>query len=292
MLNQFEINLNETGALPYKKNATIYINDSIKNRAIVIYVHGGGLLYGNRNDLPKLHIEKLTSAGFTICNIDYPLSPQMKISGIIEDLTTTINEIRVKLYNCLAASELILQEHLPMFIWGRSAGAYLSLLLATNDKLNEKINGIISYYGYGFFTDGWYEIPSTFYTKLPQVDASSLDLGKDEITCTGPLETHYSTYVYARQQGRWKELFYEGRDKYFYVDYTLRLKDKLCAPLFAAHSTGDTDVPFQEFQALAAKYAPVKFVTMETEHDFDRNIESEVTKNLLDETVKFIEDNL
>ena len=31
-----------------------------------------------------------------------------------------------------------------------------------------------------------------------------------------------AVYVYARQTGSWRSLLYEGRDKYFYLDYTLR----------------------------------------------------------------------
>lgn len=283
MLQKIDIDLNANGSLFYTKYATLYVKNSINTKAIIIYIHGGGLLYGNRNDLPQLHIDKLTSAGFAICAVDYPLSPQMKIDGIIDDLIITLNNIR---------SKLSIEEDLPMFIFGRSAGAYLSLLLASNDKLKVKLNGIISYYGYGFLTDNWYEVPSDFYLKLPEVDAASLNFYNDKVTCSGPLETHYGTYVYARQQGKWKDLFYEGRDKFFYINYTLRLKNKLKAPLFAAHSIGDSDVPFREFQAIDRKYKPIKFVTMQPEHDFDRNTESEVTHNLIDETIKFIECNL
>ena len=109
------------------------------------------------------------------------------------------------------------------------------------------------------------------------------------IHADGDLDTHYSVYVYARQQGNWIDLFYEGREKFFYLDYTLRACDKLPCPLFCAHSTGDTDVPFSEFTELSNKYHAKRFIVSGTEHDFDRDTENPFTQKVLDETVAFIE---
>lgn len=91
------------------------------------------------------------------------------------------------------------------------------------------------------------------------------------------------------QQGNWIDLFYEGREKFFYLDYTLRACDKLPCPLFCAHSTGDTDVPFSEFTELSNKYHAKRFIVSGTEHDFDRDTENPFTQKVLDETVAFIE---
>ncbi len=68
--------------------------------------------------------------------------------------------------------------------------------------------------------------------------------------------------------GKWKDL-YEGAINISLL-YTLRAVDSLPA-LFAAHSTGDTDVPY----ANSSPYAIIssdKFVASIPEHDFDRNI--------------------
>ena len=120
---------------------------------------------------------------------------------------------------------------------------YLALLTGASEKLAVKPAGILSYYGYGFLTDGWYDASSLWYNSLPEVPESCLRAIPSEPHCTGPLETHYSVYVYARQKGLWKDLIYSGREKFFFIDYSLRLKDRLQAPLFCAHSTGDNDVP-------------------------------------------------
>ena len=115
---------------------------------------------------------------------------------------------------------------------------------------------------------------------------------RQEAIYSGALDEYYSTYVYARQTGRWKDLIYEGRDKFFFLYYTLRTVDSLPAPVFAAHSTGDTDVPYSEFISLCNKYKPEKFIVSIHAHDFDRNTDDPATKDLLSKTSDFIENNL
>ena len=166
------------------------------------------------------------------------------------------------------------------------------LLASSSNKLTVSLNGIISYYGYGFLNDGWYDAKSSFYCQLPAVPEDLTKITEEKIVYSGPLDEYYSTYVYARQTGKWKDLIYEGRDKYFFLYYTLRAVDQLPAPVFAAHSSGDTDVPYSEFIAFSNKYRPEKFIVSIPEHDFDRNTDNPETAELLDRTSLFIEKHL
>lgn len=266
----------------YDKNVTIYRDSEVTPKAVIFYIHGGGLLYGSREDLPSLHIEKFTSAGYMICALDYPLSPAAKIEMIRDDLCDTINYI-------IESEDFYPISSLPYVLFGRSAGAYLSLLTSVQDNLCKKPSAILSYYGYGFLTDEWYQSPARFYTSLPKVPESSLNLISNEIHAYGDLDTHYSVYVYARQTGRWKELFFEGRDKFFFLDYSLRLKDSLPCPAFFAHSISDPDVPYAEFQALTTKYGGKRFIASKNTHDFDRMTDDPITTQLLEESVAFLE---
>lgn len=266
---------------PYRKEATLYRDASVEPVAVLLYFHGGGLLYGSREDLPELHLKTLTRAGMCILAFDYPLAPVAKLDTILPDVIASINSAPA----LLGANGL--PSSLPYFLFGRSAGAYLVLLAAAVGELERAPSGILSYYGYGFLTDHWYETPNDFYRTFPIVDANRLAI-PEEIHCTGALATHYSLYVYARQNGKWKELFYCGRDKHFYTDYTLRLHTALPAPLFAVHSTEDPDVPFAEFRALVDRYGAETFLVSGAEHDFDRRTESPTTKALLEETLRFL----
>ena len=58
--------------------------------------------------------------------------------------------------------------------------------------------------------------------------------------------------------------------------------------ILCAHSTGDTDVPFTEFQKLTEKYHAKRFIASGSQHDFDRDTSSAQTKELLKETINFL----
>ena len=283
MLDVKNITVSKGNSINSSRRFTLYYPSDSTIRALIVYIHGGGLLCGNANDLPGLHKERLTDEGYAILAIDYPLAPQTKIDSILEDIINSIN-------NCFELTGL--RSDLPLFVWGRSAGAYLALLASASNQLHFKLNGIISYYGYGFLCDGWYDAPSPNYMKLPLVEEVSTKIHDKEIVYRGDIATYFSTYIYARQTGKWKDLIYEGRDKYFFLLYTLRAVDSLPAPLFAAHSTGDTDVPYSEFIALCNKYHPDKFVVSIPEHDFDRNTNEPETVELLNKTITFISNNI
>lgn len=276
--------LSFTGKL-YKKSATLYIDDTVTSIACIIYFHGGGMLFGNREDLPNLHLQSFTQAGFPILALDYPLAPAARLDDILEDAFDSVKEYLSKRIG-------ILGSPIPYVLWGRSAGAYLALLTATKGAFSEPPAAILSYYGYGFLCEGWFMEPSKYYSSLPIKASYNPECMKDPIHADGSLDTHYMNYVYARQSGEWKNLIYEGRDKFFYRDFTLRLVDSMPCPLFAAHSTGDSDVPYREFLALCEKYPAKRFVATVDAHDFDREENGFFTKQLLSSTIDFLNERL
>ena len=278
-----------------KKAATLYKDPNITTKAFILYFHGGGLLYGSRCDLPEVHLAQFTSAGFPVIAFDYPLAPACDLSEILPDVTDSINTF-------LTEPALFIDSgaQLPYFLFGRSSGAYLALMAASSlgkwdvpfadDRpvLKRAPLGILSYYGYGFLEDLWYETPSNYYQTLPAVPETILNDLPQSVHTEGPLATHYSAYVYARQSGKWKSLFYHGREKYFLLYDSLRLCKELPCPVFCTHSTGDTDVPFAEFQKLAEKYSAWRFIASGSQHDFDRDTESAQAQLLLKETIAFL----
>lgn len=267
----------------YIKKATVYLNPEKPVRAAVLYFHGGGLLYGQREDLPAAHIEAFSGAGLAVIAFDYPLSPAADLDFILAD-------VRASAAAYIRHSEIFgLEKNLPYFLWGRSAGAYLALMCAASDELDVPPAGILSYYGYGFLTDRWDTDPSPYYTSLPQVRKDAFDAVPQAIHADGPMATHYSLYVYARQTGAWRRLIYKGRDKFFYLNDSLRQTDHLPAPLFAAHAIADPDVPFAEFTALCSKFHPKRFVAAGNVHDFDRETDTLPAKQVIAESLAFVD---
>lgn len=282
MTEQKEILLSNASC-PVK--ATIYKARQGKPKACILYFHGGGLLYGSRLDLPDLHVTRLTDAGYVIIAYDYPLAPAAKLETILNSVINSINHY-------ILYPELYVFGELPYFLWGRSAGAYLCLLAAKDRRLLLPPAGILSYYGYGFLCDSWFDTPNNYYCSMPAVPDSCLKAVSGQIQVAGGLDTHYSIYVYARQTGLWKSLFYQGRDKYFFLDFSLRTCEALPAPLFCAHSIHDTDVPYSEFLELCRRYQAEPFSASGEVHDFDRNETDPSAVCLLDATVEFLEKQL
>ena len=266
---------------PFRKHVTVYTDTSVPTRARLVYFHGGGLLYGSRGDLPAGHIEAFTKAGYQILAFDYPLAPAAGLELILEDVCDSVN-------SACADDASYTDGSLPYVLWGRSAGAYLCLIAAASGRLEKAPAGILSWYGYGFLCDNWFCTPSPYYCSLPPIDADCLSLASRTPDADGSLDTHYCIYVYARQSGSWKQMIYKGREKFFYLDYSLRTCEKLPCPLFAAHSTGDPDVPYQEFVELCSRYGAERFIAAGNTHDFDRDADNPFTAQLLDASLAFL----
>lgn len=269
---------------PFKMYATLHKSRAAQNKAVLLYFHGGGLIYGQRDDLPKAHLERLLTEGFSVLSFDYRLCPVTKIASIMEDVTAAIGYY-------MENAETLFGKCLPYFLWGRSAGAYLCLL-AARSRFNEKPRGIISYYGYGLLGDRWYEMPARYYKAFPRLrNAEISDLtGKQEIT-DAPLEKRYALYVHARQTGRWMSMIHSGSRRELLEDYSLRhLKHTShFPPVFLAHSTQDPDVPFSEAELLSSHLPKVERFTVTTPtHDFDRMTGTPESKRLLEKTTAFI----
>lgn len=269
----------------FLKKATIYYDPFVRSKACILYFHGGGLLYGMRTDLPELHKQLLTKAGYPVIAFDYPLAPAADLDFILKDVCASVNHY-------ISFPDTYMDGRLPFFLWGRSSGAYLCLLAASGGSLKKPPAGILSFYGYGFLCDGWFLTPSPYYAALPAVSSSIVNSVSHDILTEAPLSAHYSLYVYARQTGKWLDFIYRGRLKYFYLDYTLRTCGALPCALFCTHSTGDTDVPYAEFLELCAKYRAQRFVASSAEHDFDRNETALSTRKLLEAVIRFADQQL
>lgn len=257
----------------WRKEATLWRDAAAAPRAAVLYLHGGALLYGCRDDLPALHLERLTQAGFAVLTLDYPLAPSATAAEILRDVHDSILRF-------LDMRRSLFGAELPYFLFGRSAGAYLCLLQLP-DLPSPPPAGLVSYYGYGLLCPGWYDSPSSFYRSYPEMPEAVLHIPSREKHASAELSTHFAAYVLLRQRGAWGAFL--GAD-------APRLAG--CAapcPLFFAHAQGDPDVPFAEFRALTEQFPDsTRFVSHAVAHDFDRNTSSAETRALLDETVAFL----
>ncbi len=256
----------------------IYYSKTPYTKGNIFYFHGGGLLFGTKFDLPKYHIDKITEAGYTILAFNYPLAPESHFQSTFEQVLNSINEYAKTLDR-------------PYFLWGRSAGAYLCLL-AISKGLDIKPKGVISYYGYGFFTPNWYNTRSSFYLKYPLVEFKDVkNLIEDHPLVQSPVNPRFLLYLYTRQSGKWLEFISGNTEEAFLNEYSLRNVDfSIYPPVFLAHNTRDNDVPYEESIELSKRIKNVKLFTCTTsDHDFDRDTESIHAIKVIDETINFMD---
>ncbi len=268
----------------YRENlyASLYRQKHKKPKAVILYFHGGGLLFGNRNDLPQTHIKKFCENNYAIISFDYRLAPEFKIPDILSDVISGINWYLDNRYD-------IFNADIPYCLWGRSAGAYLCLL-AGKEKYVENPFGILSYYGYGFLENFWATEPNPHYDKLPKLDYNSIS----NILCKKDksADNRYVLYVYARQSGNWLSLIYDEPIKYLLLKYSLRVLNNSneYPPLFLTHSFYDPDVPVDESKSLNRLIPNSElFLVSSDMHDFDRMEKSSSTNELLEKSINFLD---
>lgn len=253
-------------------NVTVYKPDKESSRhAAIMYLHGGGLIYGDRNDLPEKYVRMFTEAGYCIYAYDYPLAPQSGLKEILDYLYSAWISF---------VDQSKEDGYCRHFLFGRSAGAYLALVVTKRLMETEEQNGvkhpdgIIDFYGYYDLNDEALKKPSRYYRSFPPVHDAVLrklqNRGDGKAVMHEPLDTGYIYYVYARQTGSWMKIVGYSNEP----EYGLNNEDiARLPPVFIAASTGDNDVPYSVSKQLSRLSARSKLVTIYyKEHDFDRNI--------------------
>lgn len=183
----------------YKKIDTCSIYADIykaeeNNSPVIIYIHGGGLIWGSRKDMPKKQIEMYNSAGFTVISIDYRLAPETKLPHIIEDIKDAIMWVKSE------GPGLFGIDANKIAVVGSSAGGYLALMAGTFD---EKPKAIVSLYGYGDISGDWALKPSEAFLSRPSItwEQASCCIGNKTVS-EGKID-RFLFYTYCRQRGNW-----------------------------------------------------------------------------------------
>lgn len=248
--------------------ADVYRAEANRKDAAILYFHGGGLVYGTRDDLPQLYLDLFAAAGYDLLAFDYPLAPETHLPAIH---AAVFEAFRWFLRSCKNELQLATDRY---FLFGRSAGAYLALLLA--DRIRREslppATGILSFYGYSGFALPEFQTPNPFYLKFPAADAALVArLTSGGPLAYGPMEQRYAVYLHARQTGNWLQLLTDAPEeiaRYALDEAALRL----LPPVFLTASTGDQDVPYRVSKQLKKQLPNAVLKTVYyLEHDFDRD---------------------
>lgn len=256
-------------------------NCSTVNQTI-IYFHGGGLIYGNRDDLPEEYIDQFLANGFHVMTVDYPLAPESKLPTIIQYLKQSIDWFLTHYQNLLKISS---QRYI---LFGRSAGAYLALLLTAREAQIQP-DKLISFYGYHLLNAQGFTTPSQYYNQFKQVPKSSVSrMIKNKMLVDGPIQERFLLYLYARQTGQWLNFLIDPNRQA--SEFGLTQKELQQLPeTFIAQSKQDQDVPYSFAETLNKQIPRSKLYSLEHgEHDFDRVPHQQAAKSAYSQLIDWL----
>ena len=273
--------------------ASLYeATDNVKNHAI-LYLHGGGLVYGVKDDLPTVFKELLLSHGYHLITLDYPLAPETPLAQIYQCLTRGVQWFIEQ--SALNTDVSVIQEESALkttdefSLFGRSAGGYLALLLARDKKLPTPTR-VIDFYGYDSLLNPSFQKPNRHYLKSAHIPETLVKrmVGNKPIAY-GPIQSRFALYLYARQSGKWLELL--GVNQTVAEEFSLTKEDIECLPpVFITHSKNDTDVPFEISERLSQEIPNNHFYPVNhPEHDFDRDTDSAQSKGAYHQLIEWLQ---
>ena len=243
-----------------KIQADVYRADDTKVRPVVVWIHGGALIMGNRKSVPKNLLDLCRDEGYALVSIDYRLAPEVKLPEIIADLEDAFRWIRD------AGAKQYHFDPDRIVVTGGSAGGYLTLMTGVVVKPRPK--ALVAYWGYGDVDGDWYTKPSEFYRKQgPLITKEDAFKGVGGKVITGSEEgidfkPRSRFYLYLRQNGLWtKEVtgFDLATDKSKLDRYCpVRNVSPEYPPTMLVHGTEDTDVPYQLSADMAKELERVK----------------------------------
>lgn len=227
-----------------------------KCKPCVLWIHGGGLIFGSRKMSPRATFaQAMLDHDFVVVSIDHRLAPEAKLPVIIED----VNDAWRWLHH--NGSDLLGIDPTRTAIAGASAGGYLSLLAGY--MFEPRPRALASFWGYGDITASWEAEPSDYYRTMELVTREQAVAGLGaQLDHDAPIQTDRSLfYLYCRQQGQWlQEVTAHDlpKDRSWLERYCpTRNIGSTFPPTILIHGTQDSDVPHEESQKLADRLASV-----------------------------------
>ena len=254
----------------------------------VVYIHGGALIAGSRQEVGLQHLDRYQAAGYAVVAFDYRLAPQAKAPAILEDVDDAFRWIHRRQADLgVDATRLA--------VVGHSAGGYLTL--AAGARVLPRPRALVSFYGYGDLAAQWYAKPDPFYCSQPLVSAEAAAKAAGVKLVSHPQGDRWPFYLYCRQNGLWpKEV--AGLDPFTQRDELLKYCPQYSIPAdypptLLLHGDADTDVPYRQSVDMAAALSHAgiehELVTIHGgSHGFDCDKSSPVRTQSLDKVIAFL----
>ena len=251
--------------------ADVYRLPGDEVRSVILWIHGGALIFGNRSSVKQHQLQRYLQAGYVVVSVDYRLAPETKLAEIIEDLQDAHRWVREK------GPELFRIDPDKVALVGDSAGGYLTLM--GGFCLKPRPKALVSFYGYGDITGKWTSRPDPHYLKWDRIEKEeAYKVVGGKVLSGSPIFPRVTFYNYTRQNGLWPKevaaLDPDTEPEKLEPFCPVRHVTKEYPPTLLLHGDKDTDVPFEESVQMAAALkrhqVPHQLITMRNyDHLFD-----------------------
>lgn len=218
--------------------------DPANRKPVVIWVHGGGLMGGNRTkQLPLTGM--LVEAGYVVVSIDYRLAPETKLPGILEDVEDAMRWVVDQ------GPTLFNVDVRQIALAGLSAGGYLTL--TAGHRCTPRPAVLVACASYGDLIRDWCAAPSKESRFQVEATREQAYLGMDGPAVTDKWQRKAGDvaifYKYCRMHGLWAQecTGWDPKDQSAMFTPYMPLCNVTAEypPTLLIHGSNDTDVPLE-----------------------------------------------
>jgi acetyl esterase/lipase len=232
----------------------VYRQSNSRSTPAAVWIHGGALIGGGKEDIDRRVKKHMLSAGYTLFSLNYRLAPETKLPEIIADVKDAFRWLRndgPRLFD--------IDPH-RLAVLGSSAGGYLTLTAGFRVKPRPTV--LLSLWGYGDLIGDWYSTPSPHprhhHTTMSREEAYREVSGPPIADARDRKGNGGAFYEFCRQTGAWP-LAVTGWDptkesERFAPYMPVKNVTADFPPTAMIHGTSDTDVPHEQSAMMAQEF--------------------------------------
>ena len=229
-----------------KIEADVFRRNGTDVRPAVVWIHGGALIMGNRQGVPRDIVKLCRESNYVLISIDYRLAPEVKLPAIIEDLKDAFHWIHTP------GPALVHLDPQKIVVAGGSAGGYLTMM--SGICVEPRPKALVAYWGYGDVDGAWYNEPAYRNVALVNKD-DAYGAVNHAVTTGSDNRPRHTYYLYLRQNGLWtKEVTgFDPKTERQKLDPYCPVRNITAnyPPILMVHGTADDDVPYEKSTDMA-----------------------------------------